>query len=285
MAGPLTEVQTMRFIATPGAVSSAFRRGLDKWLNQPFEFQLNADLSGVLLEHMLANYQLAPQNQALSPVIVVDPESVKQWCSNDIPGVVSIMCGDSNQHALKAFNAGIRLFFCLSADFRVQQRQIEQLLVSYQRELDAHRWRVASASLASQYECSPAGLMHKLNELKSSYGRPAQHIALRCGVDWQYVDWQTIRYVEAAGDYMCVYTLEETLIVRSTLTELAQRLPKDSFTRVNRSIIVNTQYVKRLIKLNSRVNYVELSDGSKVKISRRLMPLCHRQLHAAALQS
>ena len=66
---------------------------------------------------------------------------------------------------------------------------------------------------------------------------------------------------------------------------MARRLPKHAFIRVSRSIIVNTQFVKRLIKLNSRVNYVELQDGSKVKISRRLMPVCFQQLDAALSQS
>lgn len=77
---------------------------------------------------------------------------------------------------------------------------------------------------------------------------------------------------------MCVYTQEETLIVRSTLTELAQRLPQSWFLRVNRSVIINLHHVKGLTKLSPAVNYVELKDGSRLKISRRLLPQCLRYL-------
>ena len=116
--------------------------------------------------------------------------------------------------------------------------------------------------------------MQELSALKTRSTASQQQVSLRSSSGWHYIDWQRIRYVEAAGDYMCVYTQEETLIVRSTLTELATRLPKAHFVRVNRSAIINLHHVKRLNKVSPTVNYVELQDGSRIKISRRLLPHC-----------
>lgn len=278
----------IRFIGKRSAQTEEFRQFLTLHSLQPFEFQYSEDLSEAALNELIANHSAAMLATACGEpgvrVIVTDQGSIKSFKDSGLHGLTSIMCGHSNQDALQAFNAGVGMFFCLSATLEVKRKQLQHIYLKYQTRMQAIKWRSVSEQLARQRACSTTRLMAELSSVKSNYSRPTEQIALRCGVDWQYVDWQTIRYVEAAGDYMCVYTQEETLIVRSTLTDMARKLPRHAFTRVNRSIIVNTQFVKRLIKLNSRVNYVELQDGSKVKISRRLLPICHPQLDAALAQ-
>ncbi|WP_296052962.1 LytTR family DNA-binding domain-containing protein [uncultured Alteromonas sp.] len=279
----------MRFIGTPSAEVDAFHQFLSQHIVAPFEFTFTADLNEAALNELIASHPSMTSGTSCQPpeiqIVVTDQTTIKPFLETGFRGVTSVMCGHSNQDALQAFNAGVGMFFCLSASLEEKRKQLHRLYLKYQTRIQAMKWHLVTEQLARQRACSPARLMAELSDVKSNCSRPTQQIAMRCGVDWQYVDWQTIRYVEAAGDYMCVYTQEETLIVRSTLTEMARRLPQHAFTRVNRSIIVNTQFVKRLIKLNSRVNYVELQDGSKVKISRRLMPVCHQQLDAALSQS
>lgn len=288
MADKQSDNSMIRFIGKRSAQTEEFRQFLTLHSLQPFEFQYTEDLSEAALNELIANHSAAMQATACGEpgvrVIVTDKLSIKSFEDSGLHGLTSIMCGHSNQDALQAFNAGIGSFFCLTETLEVKRKQLQQIYLKYQTRIQAIKWRTVSEQLARQRACSTARLMAELSSVKSSCSRPTEQIALRCGVDWQYVDWQTIRYVEAAGDYMCVYTQEETLIVRSTLTDMARKLPRHVFTRVNRSIIVNTQFVKRVIKLNSRVNYVELQDGSKVKISRRLLPVCHPQLDAALSQ-
>ena len=48
-----------------------------------------------------------------------------------------------------------------------------------------------------------------------------------------------ILWIEAAGDYMCLHTLTETHILRTTLARLEQQLNTQYFVRVNRSALVN----------------------------------------------
>ena len=53
------------------------------------------------------------------------------------------------------------------------------------------------------------------------------------------VDVDTIEQIDAAGDYMCIYTGDNTLILRETMKDLEKRLDPRRFQRVHRSTIVN----------------------------------------------
>ncbi|NVK54798.1 MAG: LytTR family transcriptional regulator [Alteromonadaceae bacterium] len=278
---------SVRFIAKASTAIDKFAQSLPQLLPVSFEFDYTDDLQKVIIEQTTAfsancqdcSNDILKLNPVLS-VIVVDDTTMAELTDVSARGILSVMCGWSNQDAINAFEFGVSTYYSLEASVSVRRKQLIKLIQQYQVRQDALRWRLASEQLIRQHACSRSRLLSELNHQKLQHTGPRQHIALRCGADWEYVDWQSIRYVEAAGDYMCVHTQEETLIVRSTLTELAQRLPEGAFTRVNRSIIVNTRYVKRLVQLNARANYVELRDGSRLKISRRLMPHCHRSLSA-----
>ncbi|GGF67170.1 LytR/AlgR family response regulator transcription factor [Alteromonas lipolytica] len=281
---PSEQCDLVRFVAKPGADTEAFRQCLISHSISPVDWQVCPDLCSGLLENLINQYQSGTSQTLTIGIVVVDSASLNELEGLISPEIISVMCGRTNQDALKAFNAGIDSFFCLSADVTAKKRQIQQLIKQYRALTETIKWRLASENLARQRACSLAQLINKLHQQKSGVVPPTPQIALRCGAQWQNVSLESIRYVEAAGDYMCVYTQEENLIVRSTLTELSQRLPADLFTRVNRSVIVNTRFVKRLIALNARVSYVELTDGSKIKISRRLMPRCSQQLDLSLSQ-
>ncbi|MDC8830161.1 LytR/AlgR family response regulator transcription factor [Alteromonas gilva] len=278
---------SVRFIAKPSAAIDKFAQSLPQLLPVSFEFDYTDDLQEAIIAQLTAcsgHYGYHNDGKAESGprlnIVVVDDSSMEELLNVGRHGVLSLMCGWSNQDAINAFEAGISAYYSLEASAEVRGKQLAKLVKQYQVRVEALKWRLASEQLIRQRACSQSRLLSELTRQKTRYASPDHHIALRCGADWEYVHWQSIRYVEAAGDYMCVHTQEETLVVRSTLTELAQRLPEDAFTRVNRSIIVNTFYVKRLVQLNARANYVELRDGSRLKISRRLMPHCHRSLAA-----
>jgi two-component system LytT family response regulator len=78
-----------------------------------------------------------------------------------------------------------------------------------------------------------------------------------------------ISWIEAAGDYMCVHTLEGTHIIRKTLKQFEQELDPNLFPRVNRSAMINLSKLKRLTP-NSNGEYVaQLTSGESVKVSRK----------------
>ncbi len=60
------------------------------------------------------------------------------------------------------------------------------------------------------------------------------------------VDVDTIERIDAAGDYMCIQTGDNTLILRETMKDLEKRLDPRRFQRVHRSTIVNLDLVKQV---------------------------------------
>ena len=114
------------------------------------------------------------------------------------------------------------------------------------------------------------GLLHNLEvAAQSSLNDLQQTISLKNGSEWLRVKLDSIAWIEAAGDYMCVHTLEGTHIIRKTLKQFEQELDQKRFPRVNRSAMVN---IHKLMKLtpNSNGEYVaQLSTGDRVKVSRK----------------
>src|SRR3569623_190209 len=60
------------------------------------------------------------------------------------------------------------------------------------------------------------------------------------------VDVDSIEKIDAAGDYMCIYTGDNTLILRETMKDLEKRLDPRRFQRVRRSCIVSLDQVRQV---------------------------------------
>jgi two-component system, LytTR family, response regulator len=77
--------------------------------------------------------------------------------------------------------------------------------------------------------------------------------------------------LEADSCYTKVISrVEKSLIISRTLKEFEDTLPKDVFFRVHKSHLINLKHIKDYSKISG--NYVTMSDGSKVEISRRKTP-------------
>jgi len=61
-----------------------------------------------------------------------------------------------------------------------------------------------------------------------------------------FVSMDEIDWMEAEGNYVRVHRGKEKYLVRESLSGLLDRLNKDSFVRVNRSIVVNVSRIKEL---------------------------------------
>jgi two-component system, LytTR family, response regulator len=82
------------------------------------------------------------------------------------------------------------------------------------------------------------------------------------------VPFDDIAWVDAAGDYMCVHALGETLVMRSTLRELIDKLDERTFARIHRSTIVNVEKIVSLTPLAKGAGLLELACGKTLKVSR-----------------
>lgn len=93
------------------------------------------------------------------------------------------------------------------------------------------------------------------------------------------VDVDTIEIVEAAGDYMCIKTADNTLILRETMKDLEKRLDPRRFQRVHRSTIVNLDQVRQVKPHTNGECFLVLDSGAQVKVSRSYRDVVARFVH------
>ena len=93
------------------------------------------------------------------------------------------------------------------------------------------------------------------------------------------VDVDTIERIDAAGDYMCIYTGDNTLILRETMKDLEKRLDPRRFQRVHRSTIVNLDLVKQVKPHTNGECFLVLGSGAQVKVSRSYRDVVARFVH------
>ena len=92
-------------------------------------------------------------------------------------------------------------------------------------------------------------------------------------------DVDTIEKIDAAGDYMCIYTGDNTLILRETMKDLEKRLDPRRFQRVHRSTIVNLDLVRQVKPHTNGECFLVLDSGSQVKVSRSYRDVVARFVH------
>jgi two-component system LytT family response regulator len=82
------------------------------------------------------------------------------------------------------------------------------------------------------------------------------------------VDVGEIERIDAAGDYMCIYTADQTLVLRETMKDLEKRLDPRKFQRIHRSTIVNLDNIKSVKPHTNGECFLVLGSGTQVKVSR-----------------
>ncbi|GAA4215055.1 LytTR family DNA-binding domain-containing protein [Sphingomonas endophytica] len=93
------------------------------------------------------------------------------------------------------------------------------------------------------------------------------------------VDVDTIERIDAAGDYMVIYTGDRNLILRETMKDLEKRLDPRRFQRIHRSTIVNLDLVKQVKPHTNGECFLVLDSGANVKVSRSYRDVVARFVH------
>jgi len=93
------------------------------------------------------------------------------------------------------------------------------------------------------------------------------------------VDVDTIERIDAAGDYMVIYTADNNLVLRETMKDLEKRLDPRRFQRVHRSTIVNLDLVRQVKPHTNGECFLVLGSGTQVKVSRSYRDVVARFVH------
>ena len=94
---------------------------------------------------------------------------------------------------------------------------------------------------------------------------------------------KAIRWIDAAGDYMCIHTQSETHVVRITMKKLASQLDPKIFSRIHKSTLVNVNCIKSIKPLRNSESILELGNDVQLKVSRNYSSTIQKIVEAKQL--
>lgn len=103
-------------------------------------------------------------------------------------------------------------------------------------------------------------------ELPKDHGNVIDRITVKNGAEIEIITLARLVYIQAYGDYVMLHTETRRLIKEQTMKHFETSLP-ESFVRVHRSFIVNTDYIAR-VELAGKENYtIKLKNGVGIRAS------------------
>jgi len=203
-------------------------------------------------------------------------ETLRSLPANEMPLVVFVTAYD--HYAIRAFEAS-------ATDYLLKPVEETRLAQALARVQQARSQREASGHCAHLLgllgELSGRPLLDLDEALKPDaleQLRREEKLAVRDGGRTVRVDLASIRWIDAAGDYMCIHTdgaandkggpQGETLVLRATMRELEKQLDPQRFPRIHRSTIVNARRVVELRPHTNGEGFLRLDCGQELKLSR-----------------
>jgi two-component system, LytTR family, response regulator len=173
-----------------------------------------------------------------------------------------------DQHAIRAFAAGAIDYLLKPIDDERLGETLARVRAALTgRDAQAHRERLLA--LLGELSGRP-GL--RLEDALDAAGpdelRGEAALAIRDGQRIVRVPPAQICWIDAAGDYVCIHTDRDTLVLRATMRELEQRLDPRRFPRIHRSVIVNAARVTALRPHLNGEYFLTLDGGQELKLSR-----------------
>lgn len=191
--------------------------------------------------------------------------------ASEMPLVVFVTAYD--HYAIRAFEAS-------ATDYLLKPVEESRLAQALARVRQARAQREASGHCAHLLgllgELSgrpPLDLDEALKPDALDLLRREEKLAVRDGGRTVRVDLHSIRWIDAAGDYMCIHTDGDapsgnTLILRATMRELEKQLDPQRFPRIHRSTIVNARRVIEMRPHTNGESFLRLDCGQELKLSR-----------------
>jgi len=106
--------------------------------------------------------------------------------------------------------------------------------------------------------------------LESAAQSPVQQnrVVVKDGSKIKIIPVSQIQYLEAADDYVKIFTAEGSFLKKKTMGYFEQSLQEFQFVRVHRSYIVNTQLITRIDAYEKDNHLLLLSTGAKLPLSK-----------------
>jgi len=147
-----------------------------------------------------------------------------------------------------------------------ERHAIDYLLKPFSQE----RFDKALAKWKEQQGSGPA---HDIMLNTAAQNAPQnQRVIVKNGTHIKIIPVDDIHYLEAADDYVKIYTREGSFLKNRTMTHFSQVLDPTVFVRVHRSYIVNIKLITRLDPLEKESYQAMLTSGARIPVSRSGYP-------------
>lgn len=198
---------------------------------------------------------------------VVDALCADPRLLNSMPYVIFITAYD--EYAVKAFAAEALDYLLKPVEDERLQEAIERarkMLRQRQRSEQQQQLQQLLARLTGRRENELSDLQQQAEHL-AKLTKPKK-LVFKDGHTILRIAQEDIRWIEAAGDYMCVQTAVETHVVRTTMKKIEADADPSVLQRVHRSTMVNVQRIKALEPHSNGEYFLTLESGKQVKLSR-----------------
>jgi two-component system, LytTR family, response regulator len=198
-------------------------------------------------------------------------ETLRAIPAADMPLVVFVTAFD--HYAIRAFEASAADYLLKPVDEgRLAQALARVRSAREQRESRGHCTHLLEL-LGQLSGKAPLELDDALRPDALEQLRRDDRLAVRDGSRTVRIALGSIRWIDAAGDYMCIHTdgdgpTGNTVILRATMRQLEGRLDPRRFLRIHRSTIVNAA---RVVETRPHTNgecFLRLDCGQELKLSR-----------------
>ncbi len=191
---------------------------------------------------------------------------LRRMSGNDMPAVIFVTAYD--EFALQAFDANA-LDYLLKP---INDERLAEAIERARKTLDAklaqdHRSKLLKfiCEISGKEVTLEGALAGAIDDNKAW----PERLAIRDGAETSCVDIETIDWIDAAGDYMCVHANDDTYVLRGTMKRLEELLDPSIFVRVHRSAIVNRRRVTSMRPHRNGEYFLKLGDHKELKLSRK----------------
>lgn len=106
------------------------------------------------------------------------------------------------------------------------------------------------------------------NDKSEGINTEIKRIVVKEGSTIRVINFPEIKCIQSNDDYVIIKTTKGEFLKTQTMNHYENNLPKNVFTRVHRSSIINIDFIKRLIHIAKENYEIELNDGERVRVSK-----------------
>lgn len=187
-------------------------------------------------------------------------ELIKHFQPESCPAVIFVTA--FHQHAVKAFEVR-------ALDYLLKPVKLDRLREAIDRVIKTQKLNRKNELIEVHQSLVKSDMQASEAAANSNYKFELENLIIQDAKNpIQIIPFKDILWIDAAGDYMCVHTPEETHVMRARLKELEKNTLPEDFLRIHKSTIVNLTHIKQLNPLRNSEYTAVLNNGKTLKVSR-----------------